>query len=555
MKGHFSHLERNDRISVPHEGGQNDSNLKISPCAFLLEHTPNLHRIEIEITTRCNLMCRHCDRRCSQAPADVDLSVSVIQQFVNESQALGYQWQKIGLLGGEPTLHPALEAVIEVLKDYVRTLDECDFFLVSNVHGHAVTTVLDRIRSDIAVVERPKNSDEPWFNNMNIAPLDVACSVSSCQITHDCGLGLTYLGYFPCGPAAAISRALGLDIGISSLKNVTEESMITLLSRLCLYCGHALGIPASVNGGTSPFWKVANEKYKALHTRIPYNRATNAEEPIEIKTLYGRRFQTQGASGSITCNLAAAAICQGGAPKRYDHTDPNEDSVLIAEGPSAVLMAVADAHGGKKASEVAIDWLATHCALRWTRGGMEKESWRLNATYAFLNINDAIIQENDRTGQSSCTTMVMCLLYHDRNIGFFATAGDSLAYLVGSTWVELAFNSSLPEEFFLGNLKHTLDSISAKCLVSDFLLDSTSAVVLATDGISREGIGFENPAAAILNISKSSHLGLSQTCAPLSFANRILWAARRAQKQNDSGDNIAVTVSLMRPYIPRRGET
>jgi len=230
-------------------------------CAFVLQHRPNVHRVEIELTTRCNLMCRHCDRRCSQAPANVDLPVTVVEQFVEESRTLRHRWEKIGLLGGEPTLHPNLRTIIAILSNYVRTFDGCEFFLVSNAHGPKVNRILDSIRPAIAVVERPKTCDEPSFNNMDIAPVDLSDEVRSCHVTSDCGLGLTSWGYFPCGAGAGIARALELDVGIKSLQDVTEEAMIEVLRQLCQYCGHALAVPVGADGSVSPFWKAANQQY------------------------------------------------------------------------------------------------------------------------------------------------------------------------------------------------------------------------------------------------------------------------------------------------------
>jgi hypothetical protein len=193
----------------------------------------------------------------------VDLPFSVVEQFVSESQALAYRWQKIVLLGGEPTLHPDLRRTIRILSKYVSNLESCEFFLVSNAHGPKVARILDSIRSEIVVEERPKTCNESWFDNMDIAPLDVSDEVRSCHITGDCGLGLTSWGYFPCGAGGGIARALRLDIGIKFLRDVTEGAMITLLRQLCQYCGHALAVPAGVNSSVSPFWKAATEMYRA----------------------------------------------------------------------------------------------------------------------------------------------------------------------------------------------------------------------------------------------------------------------------------------------------
>lgn len=232
---------------------------------FLLQHRPNLRRIEIEITTRCNLMCRHCDRRCSQARANVDMDLSIIDRFIAESRELGLQWEKICILGGEPTLHPDLATIIARLSDYAAEQGHCELFMVSNACGKGVNRRLDLVRGSIAIEERPKTAAEPWFKNMDLAPVDRGVGATTCAITQVCGLGLTSWGYFPCGAGAAIARALDLDIGIASLHEVTEERMIGLLSRLCQVCGHAAPVQAEKDNSVSPFWERATAAYTLRH--------------------------------------------------------------------------------------------------------------------------------------------------------------------------------------------------------------------------------------------------------------------------------------------------
>lgn len=233
-----------------------------SDCAFKLAHGPNIHRLEIEVTTRCDLMCRHCDRRCSQAPANEDIELEVIERFLAESRRLGHRWDMITLLGGEPTMHPHLKSIIErISSGYVQEVEDCRFFLVSNCYSKETKEKLISIEPFIVIKRRPKSNHEAWFTNMDLAPVDFVSVATSCPITAVCGLGLTRSGYYPCGAGAAIARALDLDIGVKSLHDVTEESMAALLARLCQYCGHALGVEAGAFGLASRFWQRERKLY------------------------------------------------------------------------------------------------------------------------------------------------------------------------------------------------------------------------------------------------------------------------------------------------------
>ncbi|MHA1401154.1 MAG: radical SAM protein [Candidatus Heimdallarchaeaceae archaeon] len=234
---------------------------------FHFSHKPNINRIEIELTTSCNLMCKFCDRRCSQAPSSETMPLEQIHNFVRESIESQHIWHSIGLLGGEPTLHPNLKEIIQSLRQYTDLFHKCELFLVSNAYGPFVNKTIDKIRDIIKVIERPKSNNSGWFNNIDLAPIDFNANVSTCKNTSECGLGFTTKGYFPCGAGAAIARVLDLNIGIKSLFDVSVKTMQELLRKLCPFCGHSLAITVSNNNTRSPFW----EKAYAIYRKDNYN--------------------------------------------------------------------------------------------------------------------------------------------------------------------------------------------------------------------------------------------------------------------------------------------
>ena len=46
------------------------------------------------------------------------MSPEQVSRFVRESIALGWEWRRIGLLGGELTLHPELHQILKILLSY-----------------------------------------------------------------------------------------------------------------------------------------------------------------------------------------------------------------------------------------------------------------------------------------------------------------------------------------------------------------------------------------------------------------------------------------------------
>ncbi|HEX3043743.1 MAG TPA: radical SAM protein [Bacillota bacterium] len=229
---------------------------------YRLMFSPSIYKVELEITTSCNLMCKFCDRRCSQAPSNERMSLDHVRRFVDESIQLNYQWEKIGILGGEPTLHPELEEIILILQTYTQKFPNADLFLATNYHGWTVRQKVKTLQKKIRVVKSPKNDNPKYFNNINLTQIDFGDIIHNCNIASGTGLGYTTRGYFPCGAGAAIARVLGMDIGLKSLAEVNQTSIREMLRELCPYCGHGLAIKVGNNSSTSPFWEEAYRKYR-----------------------------------------------------------------------------------------------------------------------------------------------------------------------------------------------------------------------------------------------------------------------------------------------------
>jgi hypothetical protein len=223
-----------------------------------------LHKIEIDITEKCNLSCKSCVRGCDNFKSDVMISLDKIQRFVDESIELNYQWERIGIMGGEPTLHPQLSEIINILYDYHQFNPSCHFWTRSNCI----------IPFDFpSWIEYQKNIDHSYHHAFYVSPQDVNYPMDkrTCHVLYDCGLMYSYHGYLPCCNSNVHIRAFNLIDGIQSLKNVNIESIIQLCEMYCKHCGwymmddfesgHLMEYPDTYMSET---WRKAMDRYKLV---------------------------------------------------------------------------------------------------------------------------------------------------------------------------------------------------------------------------------------------------------------------------------------------------
>lgn len=201
------------------------------------------HRIiELNITFNCNLKCLNCARSCRQAPDRANISIEQIKKFIMESQKKNRRWETIVILGGEPTLHPDIFEILELLVSYKKQRgNKTTLKLVSNGFGSEVKNVLAKISPQILVNNTNKKSVINRFFSFNIAPVDLeeyakADYSNKCLITKSCGVALSKYGYYCCSNAAGIDRVFGFDVGRKKLP-LDGDEMLEQAAILCRYCG------------------------------------------------------------------------------------------------------------------------------------------------------------------------------------------------------------------------------------------------------------------------------------------------------------------------------
>lgn len=223
--------------------------------------------LEIDITYRCNLRCNNCNRSCTQAPSTTDIAPEKIASFLRESVSSQIRWKRIRLLGGEPTLHPRLNELLEMLIGYQSQYQpHLRIVLCTNGTGRRVKDVLSTLPSQIIIKNTDKNHRQRLFRPFNMAPLDNpvyrwADYAAGCRILKECGLGMTPAGYYPCAVAGGIDRVFGFDKGRRHLPGASDH-MRDLMALFCRYCGHFGFLWPLKKQKTSLAWKHAYSAYR-----------------------------------------------------------------------------------------------------------------------------------------------------------------------------------------------------------------------------------------------------------------------------------------------------
>lgn len=234
--------------------------------------------LEIDLTYRCNLSCPNCNRSCAQAPRSTDMSTGQIEHLIAESLVRGYNWRRIRLLGGEPTLHPRFLEIVELLRVYRNTyLPSLRIVVCTNGYGRKVRQMIDLLPNDIEIKSTEKTGGSRLFRPFNKAPCDSPLDrlydyETGCRILTECGMGLTPMGYYPCAISGAIDDIVQYRIGRKRLPE-SSDTMTDILKTLCPLCGHfAFQWPVR-KPHLSRFWKVA---YTDWHHRLIASE-TNAD--------------------------------------------------------------------------------------------------------------------------------------------------------------------------------------------------------------------------------------------------------------------------------------
>ena len=239
--------------------------------------TPNLKKVELCLTYRCNVHCANCSNLCTQAPMDRggDLFPAEVAEFIGGSVRAEHRWELITLHGGEPVLNKDIVRICEMLEEYrnIHNPSVVISFLTNGSTPKILSDVADlckNYRFEMGVSEKVESNKRgdgtpiPYVP-VNESPVDLGLEYDDgCFQTQDCGICYNYQGYWPCSPMAAAARVFGLETLIHTAGKLTVEGLREMLNLHCHRCGFAMPSRRRVVEQTSTdTWTKAFEAYNA----------------------------------------------------------------------------------------------------------------------------------------------------------------------------------------------------------------------------------------------------------------------------------------------------
>lgn len=263
--------------------------------------------------------------------------------------------------------------------------------------------------------------------------------------------------------------------------------------------------------------------------------------PLCSARLRGPDHPTLGGIAVVAEGPAAIALSRGGAPKRYAHREPNEDSAGFAWSDWGVVLAVADGHGGSRAACLAVERVLEHHAPRWlVRAPIALDSRFASEASAVVRDAHEQILADVETGGARTTLAVALARPREGWLGLISI-GDSLLFTSGDAGARALGGSREAAPVFLGTSRLDAAELFAATWVDVRALRGERAVVLASDGFSQPGIGVDDAEAAVRQATSQAARAESEL-RPLALARGLVSRALEAQRSQRAGDNVATAV-------------
>lgn len=193
--------------------------------------------IQMEITLRCNAKCPACSRHCHYGLYDEesDVTMEQVDRFCEEVKGHG-DIDLVSIMGGEPTVHPRLDAImfrVQQLRDE-GSIGRCQVVTNGKL---PIPIVFEHRQLDVGGCVIPE--DDPLRHQnlrcMFVSPLDTGQELKDCPVAKDCGVSWGAYGWYPCGAGGAIARLFD-STGFRRGNIPACHPLVCEISEVCAHC-------------------------------------------------------------------------------------------------------------------------------------------------------------------------------------------------------------------------------------------------------------------------------------------------------------------------------
>lgn len=216
--------------------------------------------MELQILLACNWHCIACDQGSQFGGFDFvkkgTMTMDQLGVFAGEMIENRAYLGRIRILGGEPTVHPKFQMMVEFLHHtLVPRHVGCIEVVTNGSHPERIARVAHLIRKARVSGERQKAAAH--VANFLHTPESLGYRGTVCRAPWHCGFSLNFYGYFPCSSGAGIARfedwMRWQRLALPTCKkpgSAVRENWPDLQD-LCSHCYHGLKEKDKVMCGTS----------------------------------------------------------------------------------------------------------------------------------------------------------------------------------------------------------------------------------------------------------------------------------------------------------------
>jgi hypothetical protein len=213
-----------------------------------------INKFEINLTNKCDKKCYNCHQLCDiDKFKENDLDFSKIILFIEEIKRKNVILEKIGLIGGEPSLYYKILDVIDEVLKYSSSNNKTKIVFYTN-GGEAYNIIKQELFAKgfrevdefigyrYSIVNSLKNNGYNhcvyYFNNPKDFNLSTNIVYKNCDDSLICGMTISNRGIFPCQKSYTMSRIKNENSIIQNLDDLNENSISEMIFRYCDKCGN-----------------------------------------------------------------------------------------------------------------------------------------------------------------------------------------------------------------------------------------------------------------------------------------------------------------------------